>query len=53
MNFIMQNILITGSKGQLGTDGLDVFKEVPGLSGIDLPEVMVNCSAYIETIKAI
>ncbi len=35
----MQNILITGAKGQLGTDCLDVFKAVPGVSGVDLPEV--------------
>ena len=35
----MQNILITGAKGQLGTDCLDVFKDIPGVNGIDLPEV--------------
>jgi dTDP-4-dehydrorhamnose reductase len=35
----MQNLLITGSKGQLGTDCLDVFQDTPGLTGIDLPEV--------------
>ncbi|VGO18239.1 dTDP-4-dehydrorhamnose reductase [Pontiella sulfatireligans] len=35
----MQKILITGSKGQLGTDCLDVFKDAPVLLGVDLPEV--------------
>jgi dTDP-4-dehydrorhamnose reductase len=35
----MKNILITGSKGQLGSDCLDVFKDIPALHGIDLPEV--------------
>lgn len=35
----MKNILITGSKGQLGTDCLDVFKNTADLIGIDLPEV--------------
>jgi dTDP-4-dehydrorhamnose reductase len=35
----MQNILITGSKGQLGTDCLDVFKDIPNEVGVDLPEV--------------
>jgi len=32
-------VLITGSKGQLGTDCLDVFGDVPELVGVDLPEV--------------
>ncbi|HSR88585.1 MAG TPA: dTDP-4-dehydrorhamnose reductase [Pontiella sp.] len=35
----MQNILITGSKGQLGSDCLQIFKDMPVLTGIDLPEV--------------
>ncbi len=35
----MENILITGSKGQLGTDCLAVFKDTSGLIGVDLPEV--------------
>jgi dTDP-4-dehydrorhamnose reductase len=35
----MNDILITGSKGQLGTDCLEVFSAVPGLAGVDLPEV--------------
>jgi dTDP-4-dehydrorhamnose reductase len=35
----MQKVLITGSKGQLGTDCLDVFKDIPEVVGIDLPEV--------------
>ncbi len=34
----MKNVLITGAKGQLGRDCLDVFKDVPGLNGVDLPE---------------
>lgn len=36
---MMQNILITGCRGQLGSDCLDVFKEAQGLAGVDLPEV--------------
>ncbi len=32
-------VLVTGSRGQLGTDCLDIFKEASGLTGIDLPEV--------------
>ncbi len=35
----MRNILITGAGGQLGTDCLEIFHDVPGLSGVDLPEV--------------
>ena len=35
----MQKILITGSRGQLGNDCLDIFRNAQGLSGIDLPEV--------------
>jgi len=35
----MQNILVTGSKGQLGTDCLEVFSDIPGLAAVDLPEV--------------
>lgn len=35
----MKKILITGSKGQLGNDCLDIFSNESGLSGIDLPEV--------------
>ena len=35
----IKKVLVTGSKGQLGTDCLDVFKDVPELVGIDLPEV--------------
>ncbi len=35
----MRNILITGSKGQLGTDCLDIFNGVPRLTGVDLPDV--------------
>jgi dTDP-4-dehydrorhamnose reductase len=32
-------VLITGSKGQLGTDCLDVFGDLPSLVGVDLPQV--------------
>lgn len=35
----MKNILITGSKGQLAADCLDVFKDASGVTGLDLPEV--------------
>ncbi len=35
----MKRILITGSKGQLGTDCLDIFKDAAVLNGVDLPEV--------------
>ena len=34
----MKNVLIIGAKGQLGRDCLDVFKDVSGLNGVDLPE---------------
>lgn len=34
----MKRILITGSKGQLGADCLDVFKDFPHVVGVDLPE---------------
>jgi dTDP-4-dehydrorhamnose reductase len=51
----MQNTLITGSKGQLGTDCLDVFRDVPGLIGIDLPEVdlsdRVQCFEVLDRIR--
>ena len=50
----MQNILITGAKGQLGSDCLDVFSDVPGLAGIDLPEVDLSdraqCFATLDRI---
>lgn len=29
----MQNMPITGAKGQLGNDCLDIFKDVPGVTG--------------------
>ncbi len=35
----MKRILITGSKGQLGSDCLRVFDDIPELLGVDLPEV--------------
>ena len=35
----MQKILITGSKGQLGNDCLQVFKDTGEVVGVDLPEV--------------
>lgn len=51
----MQNILITGSKGQLGTDCLEVFRDVPGLVGIDLPEVdlsdRLQCLEVLDRIR--
>lgn len=51
----MQNILITGSKGQLGTDCLDVFRDVPGVSGADLPEVDLSdrsrCMQYLDQVR--
>jgi dTDP-4-dehydrorhamnose reductase len=34
----MKHILITGSKGQLGRDCLDVFNDCTRVSGVDLPE---------------
>jgi dTDP-4-dehydrorhamnose reductase len=52
---IMKNVLITGSKGQLGTDGLAVFKDVPGLAGVDLPEVDLSdrqsCFEMLDRIR--
>jgi dTDP-4-dehydrorhamnose reductase len=51
----MQNVLITGVKGQLGTDCLDVFKDTPGLTGVDLPEVDLSdrgqCLAFLDRIR--
>ena len=48
------NVLITGSKGQLGTDCLDVFKNVSAVTGIDLPEVdLSNRSQCRETLDQI
>ncbi len=51
----MQNVLITGAKGQLGKDGLGVFKEVPGITGIDLPEVDLSdrfaCFEFLNRLK--
>jgi dTDP-4-dehydrorhamnose reductase len=51
----MKNILITGSKGQLGTDCLDIFKDTPGLAGVDLPEVdlsdRVQCFEMLDRIQ--
>lgn len=51
----MQNILITGSKGQLGTDCLDVFRDVPEVSGADLPEVDLSdrsrCMQYLDQVR--
>jgi dTDP-4-dehydrorhamnose reductase len=35
----VKRILITGAKGQLGTDCLDVFSDCPNVVGVDLPEV--------------
>ncbi|MEE9367553.1 MAG: dTDP-4-dehydrorhamnose reductase [Pontiella sp.] len=51
----MQNTLITGSKGQLGTDCLDVFKDASGLTGVDLPEVDLSdrfqCMEVLDRIR--
>ncbi|WP_372807020.1 dTDP-4-dehydrorhamnose reductase [Pontiella sp.] len=51
----MQKILITGSKGQLGTDCLEVFKDVAEVVGVDLPEVDLSdrgsCFAALERIQ--
>lgn len=51
----MQNILITGSKGQLGTDCLDVFREIPHLVGVDLPEVdlcdRMQCFELLDRVR--
>jgi dTDP-4-dehydrorhamnose reductase len=51
----MQNILITGAKGQLGTDCLEVFNDIPGVSGIDLPEVDLSnrfqCLELLDRLK--
>ena len=47
----MQNILITGSKGQLGTDCLDVFKDIPNVVGVDLPEV--DLSDYAQCLEVL
>ncbi len=44
-------LLITGSKGQLGTDCLDVFRDIPDLVGIDLPEV--DLSNRAECLKVL
>ena len=51
----MQNILITGSRGQLGTDCLDVFKDIPNVVGVDLPEVDLSdraqCFEVLDRIR--
>jgi dTDP-4-dehydrorhamnose reductase len=51
----MQNVLITGAKGQLGTDCLDVFKDTSGLTGVDLPEVDLSdrsqCWSALDRIR--
>lgn len=50
----MQKILITGFKGQLGSDCLDIFKNDYAVEGVDLPEVdlskRVSC---LETLNRI
>ncbi|MEN7973699.1 MAG: dTDP-4-dehydrorhamnose reductase, partial [Verrucomicrobiota bacterium] len=47
----MKKVLITGSKGQLGSDCLDVFKDISGLTGVDLPEVdLSNRSQCLEVL---
>ena len=51
----MSKILITGSKGQLGSDCLDVFKDAPALIGVDLPEVDLSdrfqCMEILDRIR--
>lgn len=51
----MKRILITGSKGQLGTDCLDVFKDLPHLAGVDLTDVdlsdRIQCLDVLDRIK--
>ncbi|MDF7807646.1 dTDP-4-dehydrorhamnose reductase [Pontiellaceae bacterium B12219] len=51
----MQNILITGAKGQLGTDCLEIFNDIPEISGIDLPEVDLSdrfqCLELLDRLK--
>lgn len=51
----MQNILVTGSRGQLGTDCLDVFKDISSVAGVDLPEVDLShraqCFEVLEEIR--
>ena len=48
-------LLITGAKGQLGTDCLDVFSDLPGLIGVDLPEVdlsdRVQCMTCLDRLQ--
>lgn len=51
----MHKLLITGSKGQLGTDCLDVFRGAYDVTGVDLPEVDLSdrsqCMAVLERIN--
>jgi dTDP-4-dehydrorhamnose reductase len=51
----VKRILITGSKGQLGTDCLDVFKDASVLNGVDLPEVdlsdRIQCLSVLDKFQ--
>ncbi|MEI6892130.1 MAG: dTDP-4-dehydrorhamnose reductase [Pontiella sp.] len=51
----MRKILITGSKGQLGRDCLDVFKDIFRVYGVDLPEVDLSsreaCFVFLDAKK--
>jgi len=51
----MLNILITGSKGQLGTDCLAAFSKASVLTGVDLPEVDLSdraqCFELLDKIR--
>ncbi|HEY5653361.1 MAG TPA: dTDP-4-dehydrorhamnose reductase [Pontiella sp.] len=50
----MQKILITGSKGQLGNDCLEVFDDIPDVTGVDLPEVdLSDRSQCLDTLDRI
>lgn len=50
----MRRVLITGSKGPLGTDCNNVFQNVTSLSGADLPEVdLSNRSQCIDLLDRI
>lgn len=52
----MHNILSTESKGQFGTNCLDVFKDAAVLNGADLPEVDLSdraqCSELLNELQS-
>jgi len=55
LHHLMQNILITGTKGQLGTDCLDVFKDFPHVVGVGRPEAdlsdRVQCFELLDRVR--